>query len=132
MPSPTKGIYPNWVNDKDIINQVLTEITREGGRLPYSFVINPEHPAEMQSRMKIILDKMIAEKLIIHSKDGSGFLEIDIDGGQAVNMGYRKYNRFKKWDGLRYTLNRVALVFVSLVALALVAGLIYFVWGLFK
>ena len=127
-----KGIYPNWVDDKDIINQVLNEVNREGGRLPYTFVVNPEHPPEVKLRMKHILERMQHEKLIIVSKNGTDFLEMDVEGSRALLVGYRKYHRHEKWSGFRFVSNRILLAILLLAALALIAELFHFVWQIFK
>ncbi len=72
MNPQNKGVYPNWVNDKDIIYQVLNEIIKQGGRLPYSYVVNSEHNPEIQARMKHLLEKMLSENLIHILKGRSG------------------------------------------------------------
>ena len=127
-----KGIYPNWVNRADIINQVLREIIREGGKLPFSYVINPDHEEEIQQRMKSILDQMIKEKLIQHPLAEQDFLEIDLEGSRAVHVGYRKYKRIKRWDMLVNKLNRISLLFFALVILVLAGLLIYYILHLLK
>jgi hypothetical protein len=126
-----KGIYPIWVSEKDIINQILKEIAKAGGRLPYSYVVNSEHSPEIQQRMKSILERMHQEKLITITKD-STFLEITIEGNKANELGYTDYQKALKWDGLRYIFNRVLLVLFCLVVLGIIAILIYFGWHIFK
>ncbi len=59
MPNSTRGVYPNWVSDSDIINQVLNDIIQQGGRLPYSFVVNEQQTQEQQERMKNIIQLML-------------------------------------------------------------------------
>ena len=127
-----KGIYPNWVDDKDIINQVLNEISREGGRLHYSFVVNPEHPPEVKFRMQSIIERMQNEKLIIISKNETDFLEMDVEGSRALLVGYRKYKSQKKWDGFRFTLRQGLIILLVLSALAVIAGVGYLLWQLVK
>ena len=132
MTSENKGIYTIWVNKSDIINQVLREIIKEGGRLPYTFVINPNHDPEMRERMKSVLDQMIKEKLIQHPLSGDDFLEIDLEGSRAVHFGYRRYKRIKRWDVVMSKLSRFSLLFFALFILLLFAGLIYFILHFFK
>ena len=127
-----KGIYPNWVNDKDIVNQVLNEIMKEGGRLPYSFVINADHTSEIRSRMKHLVDKMVNEKLIHISEGDIPYLEIDIEGNRAMSTGYRKYQRIKKWDGLRQSLGRISFILFILVALAVIVSCVYLIWRIVR
>jgi hypothetical protein len=127
MPQKEKGIYPNWISDGDIINLVLNEITKEKGKLPYTYVVNPNHSKESQERMKMILARMQKEKLLLSSNPENGFLEIDIEGGMAVHLGYRKYKMQKRWGDIIHMLRRFYLFFFILFTLAFVAGLVYFV-----
>lgn len=128
----SKGIYPIWVSKSDIINQVLREIIREGGRLPYTYVINPNHDPAIKERMKAVLDQMIKEKLIQRPLADGEFIEIDLEGSRAVRNGYRKYKRAKKWDTLVTKLTRVSLFFFFLLIIGLFLGLIFLILHLFK
>ncbi len=132
MLTGNKGIYPNWVNKSDIINQVLKEMVREGGRLPYSYVINANHEDIIQERMKKLLVQMEEEKLIQHPLPGGEFLEIDLEGSRAVIVGYKKYKRVKRWDNIVQKLTRVSIIFFFLAVLGLIVGLLYFILHFFK
>jgi hypothetical protein len=132
MSSQNKGIYPNWVNDKDIINQVLSEINQAGGRLPYIFVVNPEHEPEIKERMKRLLDKMQTEKLILGAYEHTGFVELDVDGGMAAQLGYLHYKKNKKRDKFRYTSNRVLLIISLLIILGLAGYVVYLLMHYFR
>jgi len=95
----SKGIYPSWVNDNDIINQILREILEENGRLPYANVIKSNQNLGTQKRIKDILSKMAKEGLIVHSRDND-HLEFGEEGVRAVNIGYRRYKNRRKWNFL--------------------------------
>jgi hypothetical protein len=125
MTPENKGIYPNWVGENDIINQVLNEIIKEGGRLPYTYVVNPGHNAAAQQRMKAVLEKMRKEKLIHSHLAGDDFLEIDIEGSRAAHSGYQKYKRIKRWDFLLHRMSRVSVIVVGLAILVLLGYLAY-------
>jgi hypothetical protein len=127
-----KGIYPNWVTDSDIINQVLKEILQQGGRLPYSYVINKSHKEEIQERMKRIIDTMCQEKLIVCPDDTNKFIEIDIEGSMALQVGYRRYKRAKRWEGFRNRVNLFSLFFIMALILAIIGGVIYLLLHYFK
>ncbi len=131
-PPQTKGVYPNWVNDKDIITQVLNEIRKQGGRLPYSYVINPEHDQPTQERMKNLLEKMIQEKLVVIPSGESRFLEADIEGSRAMAMGYRKYQRIKKWDGLRQSIGSISYILIFVLGLGIIGLVGYLIWHFIK
>jgi hypothetical protein len=132
MSIEAKGIYPNWVNDKDIINQVLNDIIREGGRLPYTYVVNPDSRPEIKERMQAILEKMRSERLIHGTLKENDFLEIDVEGSRAVQFGYQKYKKVKKWDKFRYRSNRIILIISILIILGVIGFLIYFLMHYFK
>jgi len=127
-----KGIYPSWVSDNDVINQILKEIIAEGGKLPMLYVINPSHDIRTQERIKRILERMQKEKLILHLPGNDEFLEIDIEGSRAAYLGYKRYQRIKIWNTLRHRLNRLSLVFFAIVVLALIGFVIYLVLRYFK
>lgn len=131
MNAQDKGIYPIWVNEKDIIKQLLREIAKAGGRLAYSYAVNSEHSPEIQERMKNILDRMQQEKLIKISPDNT-FIEIAIEGNKAIELGYSKYLKVMKWQGLRDMSNRALLVLFSLVVLGIIVLVVYLVWHFFK
>lgn len=132
MLNNNKGIYPNWVGDIDLINQVLNEIIREGGRLPYTYVVNPAHNPDVQLRMKAILDKMQKERLILLSPTGDNHLEIDIEGSRAALLGYRKFRRIKRWDNIMNTLGSVSLILFFIAIVALTGFIVYFLLHRFK
>jgi len=120
-----RGIYPDWMDDKEIINQILNEIIRAYGRLHYSYIISPEQKPESQERMRLILDRMAEEKLLLHPVKENDFLEMDIHGGWAAKIGYRKYKRVKRWLVLQNRLRSVYNVFFALAVIALIGILGY-------
>jgi hypothetical protein len=95
----TKGVYPKWASDEDIINQVLQEMMGDGGHIPYIVVVNPSHVLEMQTRMTRIMGQMVKMGFIFISSNGEQF-EITTEGRRAAVMGYRKYITLKKWGFL--------------------------------
>ncbi len=125
MDSKSKGIYPNWVDENEIINQVLNEIIKEGGRLPYSYVVNPSHSIEVQHRMKHIIEKMKKERLIHIPVTTEEFIEMDVDGSRAAKVGYRKYKRIKRWGFHFFKVNRVSLMLILFTLLILLGYLAY-------
>ena len=132
MLNKDKGIYPKWISDSDIINLVLHEITKENGKLPYTYVVNPTHSPESQERMKMILARMRKEKLLLPHIAENSFLEIDVEGGMAVHLGYRKYRIMKKWSTLLGLARRFYLFIFVILSLALIGGIVYFILHYFR
>ena len=125
-----KGVFPAWMNDEDIINQLLKKIISEGGRLPYSFVINQAHDTATRERMKKIIIIMQNDRLLLSSVKEFDDLETDIYANRAANLGYRK---FKLEQGRKLFFSQPVKVLTALAILSLFfAGLIYLLLHYFK
>jgi hypothetical protein len=132
MNSESNGIFPEWVDDKDIINQVLNAIIEGYGRLHYSFIVNPNHKLETQQRMKLILERMEKEKLLLHPIKENDYLEMDVMGGWAAKIGYRRYSKVKRWIALRNKLRSIYNVFFVLAVIVLIGILAYLIFSHIK
>jgi len=122
MPVDEKGIFPSWMDEDDIITQLVNQIINRGGKVPYTFVINPEQSYATRQRMKIILDIMINEELIRPSSQNYDGLELGLYAGVAARVGFKKYKRLKRWKKVRerlYVIGRILFIPVILAICAL-------------
>ena len=124
MPQNNKVVYPNWLSDPEIINQVLSEVITAGGKLQYSCIVNKTENNDSYERMRKIITKMRKEKLIRGPLIDDGFIEIDIEGGRAASMGYKKYHWIRRWDTHR-RINRFFLFVSTILLLALIGFGVY-------
>ena len=123
-----KGFFPTWVDDEDIISQILSKMLSEG-TVPYSYVINPEHDPITRERMKKILARMEQEKLILLPAQEFDFIEFGINGSGAAIMGYMDY----KWRQKRGShSNKISVLFFRLILIGACAGILYLVLHSFK
>ncbi len=117
------------MDEKDIINKVLNVILNKGGKVPYTFVINPEHDSDTQERMKKIVENMQREKLLIIPPDEYGDFELGVHGSQAASIGYKKFKRMKRWNSLSH--NATVIFFIFILAGGAI-GLLYLLLHYFK
>ncbi len=114
-----KGVYPDWMLEQNIIDRILGDIKERGGRLSYHFLINPENNDHKKKRIQHILSKMSQEHLIRAEQD---FIELDEEGASALQTGYEKYMRAKRWALLMRKVKTTSKI-VSYVAGAGIIGL---------
>ena len=124
-----KGIFPAWIDEEDIISELLRKMLSEEKGIPYSFAINPDHNPATQERMRKILARMENEKLILLPSNEVGDIELGAFGGRAGFVGYKKYKREQQLGKLS---NKIAVIFFKLVLLSAGIGLLYLLLHYFK
>ncbi|HTA26221.1 MAG TPA: hypothetical protein VK809_00415 [Bacteroidia bacterium] len=124
-----RGIFPAWVDDDDIISELLKKMLSDEKALPYSFVINPEQGSTTQERMRKILDRMEKEKLIILPQQEFGNIELGVYGSTAGLIGYKAHKRQKHLSLLS---SKVTVIFFRVMLIGACAGLLYLLLHSFK
>jgi hypothetical protein len=119
MINGNRGVYPDWMLEQNVIDRILGDLKERGGKLPYQFLINPNYRDTTQNRIRIILSKMNREHLIHTEQD---FIELEEEGEQALQTGYEKYMRAKRW-ALLTRKAKTAVKILSYLSIAFIIGL---------
>lgn len=120
-----KGIFPEWMGDKETIDLILRFIVSNYGQIPYTFIVNPENKPETQERLERILNIMEEENLITHSKEEVTLLKLTADGRLAIEMGYKKFKRFRRWRKFSVRQNPIKYFFAITLFICLLLFILY-------
>lgn len=112
-----KGIYLEWMNDKEIIEDVLQLIYSNQGKVRYDFIVNPGYKAETQKRMSRIVIVMEEENLITRHPEEFDVLRLTADGQMAAEAGYKKYRYRKALKTLNEKAGKFILPVILVIAL---------------
>lgn len=117
-----KGVYPDWMLEPNVIDRILGDIKEQGGRLSYRFLLNPEQRETHLNRMRNILFKMSDEHLI---RPKIEFIELDAEGERALETGYQKYMRAKRWALMKRKIKTATRILGYLFIAAMIGLTIY-------
>lgn len=117
MPVDEKGIFPAWMDEDDITTQLINQIIKRGGKVPYAFVINPEQSYATQERMKKILNTMFQYKILLPLTHEFDDLELGIGSNVVARVGFKKFKRMQKRRAFNEKLFKITrILFIPIVA----------------
>lgn len=122
-----KGFYPLWMGENEIIFQILHQIMKQGGRVPYSLVIRADQPAVNQERLKNILEIMVRYKILLPRNNETDDLELGVGATLAEQIGFTKFKRIQKRKNFFSKYSLVIRILTIILIFAFIAFIIYFV-----
>ncbi len=117
-----KGVYPDWMLEQNVIDRILCDLKDRGGRLSYQFLLNPEQRETHLKRMRTILFKMSDERLI---RPGIAWIQLEEEGERALETGYEKYMKAKRWALIRIKAKKITRVLSYVVIAGIIGFSIY-------